>query len=112
MTVECQEQVELSGNCARPCICPDGSCQVLTSTFNPQLFEQGFSFHCIGRLPEAHIVKWRDSIHENDFSLCRYTPMKGLIRFFMTIQDFEILISSLEKVVSNERVVGGLRWQR
>ena len=89
---------------ARPNICPDLDCKVLVSTFDSQLFKRGYSFHCIGRLPEELTVKWKDSVHCNGNCLCIYTPLKGILKFLMTIQDFKILISSLEKVISDEWV--------
>ena len=94
----------MTGVNTRPCICPDLDCKMLVSTFDSQLFKQGYSFHCIGVLPEAHSVQWRSVQHINGHCLCIYTPLKGLLKFLMTIGDFEILNSSLGKVISDEWV--------
>ena len=83
----------------RPNICPDLACQALESTFDPLNFKLGYSFHCVGILPEAHTVQWRDSVHCNSHSLCIYTPLKGIIRFLMTVEDFESISSDLKRAV-------------
>ncbi len=88
----------------RPHICLDSACEMLVTTFDSQLFKLGYSFHCIGRLPEAHTVQWRSVQHINGYCLCIYTPLKGMLKFLMTIGDFQILNSSLEKVISDEWV--------
>lgn len=83
----------------RPNICPDKKCQVLASTFDSHNFRLGYSFHCVGELPEPLTVRWRDSVHCNGHSLCIYTPLKGIIRFLMAIEDFESIGSDLKKAV-------------
>lgn len=71
----------------RPKFCFDESCSVLISTFDEKSFNEGVSFFCFGKLKEKHIFKEKQTVHENDISHCYYTPLKGMIRFFMNIDD-------------------------
>jgi len=78
---------ELKGGEVRPPFCLDGSCQHLLSTYDEKSFEEGYSFFCFGKLKKAHVFKEKEALHENNLSHCYYTPLKGMIRFFMNEDD-------------------------
>lgn len=71
----------------RPRLCFDKNCSVLLSTFEEESFDEGVSFFCFGKLKEVHIFKEKQTVHENDLSHCYYTPLKGMLRFFMNVED-------------------------
>lgn len=71
----------------RPPFCYDKNCKVLLSTYDDEIFNKGFSFFCFGKLKKAHIFKDKETTHWNDISHCYYTPLKGMIRFFMNTDD-------------------------
>lgn len=90
----------------RPRICPDLQCELLWSDFLPSFVEQGYSFCCIGRLPTPHEFVWREVTHRNDFCLCQYSPMKGMIKFLMDRNDIEHQMAVLNmalRLVENKR---------
>ena len=71
----------------RPPFCYDKECEVIYSTYKDEDFDKGFSFFCFGKLKEAHIFKEKKVEHVNDLSHCYYTPLKGMIRFFVNTED-------------------------
>ena len=79
----------------RPRICPDLKCEVIWSDFLPAFIEQGYSFCCVGRLDKPHEFVWREVTHRNEFCLCQYSPMKGMIKFLMDRTDIEHQIAVL-----------------
>lgn len=86
----------------RPSICPDKDCHVLVSSYNEGNFRYGYSFHCIGQLPEPCTIIWKQAGHTNNYSFCMYTGLKGLIRFLMCCSDFEGISSDMERVLDYE----------
>ena len=72
---------------SRPKFCYDESCEILLSTFDEKSYHDGVSFFCFGKLKERRVFKEKDTVHENDISHCYYTPLKGMIRFFMNVED-------------------------
>lgn len=71
----------------RPKFCFDWSCSVLLSTFDEKSFDEGVSFFCFGKLKVRKVFKEKDMVHVNPISHCYYTPLKGMIRFFMNEDD-------------------------
>lgn len=71
----------------RPPFCFDKTCQVLLSTYNEEDFDKGYSFFCFGKLKEGRTFKDKEAVHWNDISHCYYTPLKGMLRFFMNKDD-------------------------
>lgn len=71
----------------RPPFCFDKSCQLLLSVYNKKSFDEGYSFFCFGKLAKTHVFKEREVLHENNISHCYYTPLKGMLRFFMNEDD-------------------------
>jgi hypothetical protein len=73
----------------RPKFCYDKSCKVVYSSYNLEDFDKGYSFFCFGKLKRGHLFheEGREAIHENNLSHCYYTPLKGMIRFFVNEQD-------------------------
>jgi len=71
----------------RPKFCYDWNCKVLLSTFDEKEFDQGLSFFCFGKMEKERTFIDKGTIHRNDISHCYYTPLKGMIRFFMNIDD-------------------------
>ncbi len=71
----------------RPIFCYDWSCKVLLSTFDEEDFDKGLSFFCFGKLEKTHFFTEKETTHTNDISHCYYTPLKGMIRFFMNTDD-------------------------
>lgn len=71
----------------RPKFCFDKNCKVLLSTYSKGCFDKGESFFCFGKLKGCHQFKEKKTYHVNDISHCYYTPLKGMIRFFMNTDD-------------------------
>lgn len=71
----------------RPPFCFDWSCRILVSTFDDDSFDKGHSFFCFGKLEKKQVFVDKETTHENDISHCYYTPLKGMIRFFMNTED-------------------------
>jgi len=71
----------------RPPFCFDKSCQLLLSTYEEKSFDEGYSFFCFGKLKKPQVFKEKQALHENTLSYCYYTPLKGMIRFFMCEDD-------------------------
>lgn len=71
----------------RPIFCYDKNCKVIYSTFQQEHFDEGYSFFCYGKLKKPHLFIEREAKHFNQLSHCYYTPLKGMIRFFVTIGD-------------------------
>ncbi len=71
----------------RPQFCFDETCKVLLSTYTQECFDKGESFFCFGKLKTSHKFKEKETTHENDTSHCYYTPLKGMLRFFMNTDD-------------------------
>jgi len=71
----------------RPSTCLDGTCVVLFSTFNADWVDKGGSFSCWGRMDEPRVTPYREVEHRNTHSHCVYTPLKGVIRFFICHED-------------------------
>jgi ribosomal protein L37E len=81
------EASEIDRKISRPPFCYDKECNVIYSTYKDEDFDKGFSFFCFGKLREAHIFKEKETEHINDLSHCYYTPLKGMIRFFVNAED-------------------------
>jgi hypothetical protein len=71
----------------RPKFCYDKDCTVVFSTYNEADFDKGFGFFCLGKLKEPKIFKEKSIEHVNGLSYCCYTPLKGMIRFFVNTDD-------------------------
>jgi uncharacterized protein YwqG len=71
----------------RPPFCFDKSCQLLLSVYDKKSFDEGYSFFCFGKLAKTQVFKEREILHENNISHCYYTPLKGMLRFFMNEDD-------------------------
>lgn len=71
----------------RPKFCYDKNCKVLLSTYSKECFDNGESFFCFGKLKDWHEFKEKKTFHANDISHCYYTPLKGMLRFFMNTDD-------------------------
>jgi hypothetical protein len=71
----------------RPKFCYDDECVVIYSTYREEDFRKGFSFFCFGRLKEPNVFKEKEVEHVNDLCHCYYTPLKGMIRFFVNTED-------------------------
>ena len=71
----------------RPKFCYDKDCKVILSTYEKESFDEGLSFFCFGKLKEPHKFKEKETVHENNISHCYYTPLKGMIRYFMNTDD-------------------------
>jgi len=71
----------------RPIFCYDKICEVIYSTFQQEHFDDGYSFFCYGKLKKPHLFIEKKAKHLNQLSHCYYTPLKGMIRFFVTIGD-------------------------
>ena len=71
----------------RPKFCFDESCNLLLSTFDEKSFNEGVSFFCFGKLKVKKVFEEKDMVHVNPISHCYYTPLKGMIRFFMNEDD-------------------------
>lgn len=67
--------------------CYDKDCKVIYTTYNAENFKKGYSFFCYGKLKTPHTFIERQAKHVNDISHCYYTPLKGMIRFFVCIGD-------------------------
>jgi len=81
------EASEIDCKISRPPFCYDKECKVIYSSYNDKDFDEGFSFFCFGKLREVHIFKEKETEHINDLSHCYYTPLKGMIRFFVNAED-------------------------
>lgn len=71
----------------RPHLCPDTNCKILHCTYDRKRFDEGASFICYGKILKPHIFLARTTEHVNEYSNCIYTPLKGLIRFFINRDD-------------------------
>jgi len=71
----------------RPPFCYDKDCHLIYTSYDPENFKRGFSFFCFGKLKKPHLFIEHEAKHLNDISHCYYTPLKGMIRFFVNIGD-------------------------
>ena len=71
----------------RPRFCYDNSCKLIYSTYEEKCFEEGCSFFCFGIMKKENVFKEKKTVHKNPISHCYYTPLKGMIRFFMNEDD-------------------------
>jgi len=71
----------------RPHICLDESCFMLWTAYRREYFDEGGSFECWGRLTETHEFQHKKTTHRNTHSHCIFTPLKGMIRFFLNDED-------------------------
>jgi len=71
----------------RPKICPDKSCEVMFNDYLARNFKRGASFHCWGKMSKQIEFISGKTEHLNEYSHCVYTPLKGLIRFFVNADD-------------------------
>jgi len=87
----------------RPKLCPDPSCEILFTDYQFKQFKQGASFHCWGRMREQ--IRWISgkTEHLNEYSHCVYTPLKGLIRFFLNADDAWTDIIGLSRLLDHAK---------
>lgn len=71
----------------RPIWCWDKSCKLIYTSFNLENFNKGYSCFCFGKLKKSHLFIEKEAKHKNELSHCYYTPLKGVVRFFVTIGD-------------------------
>ena len=87
----------------RPKFCLDELCEILVSSYSEGDLAEGYSFECFGKLKEENIFKEKDIIHKNNISHCRYTPLKGMLRFFENINDIQgqiqVQLRVMEKLI-------------
>ena len=79
--------MDIDKKITRPKFCFDQTCEIIYSTFNEEQYIEGFSFFCFGKLKQTHIFKEKEVVHDNNLSHCYYTPLKGMIRFFVNQED-------------------------
>ena len=87
----------------RPAVCLDSRCTPLYSHFEADMFEQGYSFDCVGRLEEPHEFRWRDVVHVNTHCHCIYTPLKGINKFLITVDDAFSTYSMMAHVLEDAK---------
>jgi len=71
----------------RPPFCFDKTNKVIYSTYDKEDFDKGWSFFCYGKLSKLHVFRERKVEHRNDMCHCYYTPLKGMIKFYINIED-------------------------
>jgi hypothetical protein len=95
----------------RPDTCIDKQCGFIYSSFDKDRndIEKGFSYFCYGKLPGNHIgadFKHIDAQHDNDISHCIYTPLKGIIRFFVNKDDLWIELLGMMMTLDKLHPIG------
>jgi len=64
-----------------------GNCEVIFSRYSKEGFDKGASSFCYGKMAQEHKFIEKETEHINNFSHCLYTPLKGIIRFFLNEDD-------------------------
>jgi len=64
-----------------------GDCEPIFSRYSRENFDKGASCFCYGQMTTEHIFTAKATEHINDLSHCLYTPLKGIIRFFLNEND-------------------------
>jgi len=83
----------------RPHICLDESCFMLFTSYRREYFDEGGSFECWGRLTKTHEFQHEETTHRNTHSHCIFTPLKGMIRFFLNAEDAWMDIQGYQTVI-------------
>lgn len=83
----------------RPHLCLDQSCFMLFTSYRREGFDEGLSFECWGRLAETHEFQHKETTHRNTHGHCIFTPLKGMIRFFLGVEDAQADIDGYRTVI-------------
>jgi hypothetical protein len=76
----------------RPRCCPEPRCTPLYQyPYRPERLPPGESFSCFGRMAEPVTFVYDGVEHANDLNHCDYTPLKGVIRWQETREDWEAI---------------------
>ncbi|UZE92536.1 MAG: hypothetical protein IB616_01625 [Methanosarcinales archaeon] len=72
----------------KPSFCTEANCECIWHTlFEPDDWKDGYSFECIGRMKEPVEFKYKKAVHVNTHYHCIWTPLKGWVKFDVTIED-------------------------
>lgn len=89
---------------ARPFCCPEPTCEPIYAynLFAPPV--AGESFICFGRMSRPIEFVYDGKRHPNDLNHCDYTPLKGIIRWQETREDWQGVVKvfsrALEKLAA------------
>lgn len=72
---------------ARPHLCFDDGCKILWASYDKEAVAKGWSYFCFGKLKEPHKFKEKECEHVNEYCYCAYTPLKGVLRFYINEGD-------------------------
>ena len=71
----------------RPHLCLDNTCKIMWVSYDKKHHDKGWSYFCFGKLKEPHIFTEKECKHINEYCYCVYTPLKGVLRFFINEND-------------------------
>ena len=71
----------------RPCLCFDKTCKILYNVYDEEYHNKGYSYFCFGKLKEPHVFMEKECKHINEYCYCVYTPLKGVLRFYINEND-------------------------
>ena len=80
----------------RPWLCPEPICNPIHNLRDGdykdiRIPEPGQSFLCAGIMQKPVEFTYDRVIHNNNLNSCSYTPLKGLIRWQETAEDWQLL---------------------
>lgn len=68
-------------------LCPDKDCKRVWTNYSKEEFNDGYSHSCYGVLKKKYCLVAKKAKHDNEASHCIYTPFKGMIHYFATLND-------------------------
>lgn len=96
----------------RPDPCPEENCQCLDQTcYTKTIFKEGFSFFCVGKVIDEGRIEFTEgnTLHDNQFHFCIWTPMKGWIKLLVNTHDLFLMqlgINSLRRYQGLKELTG------
>jgi hypothetical protein len=87
----------------RPHLCFDKDCKIIFNSYNKEYVEKGYSYFCFGKLKEPHKFTEKECVHVNDYCHCVYTPLKGVLRFFINEGDAWIYQLGMCGILNNAK---------
>ena len=85
-------------------VCPNKDCvKLLHMGGDDKWIEEGGSVFCVGKLPEASRLKFKNVVHVNDYAFCVFTPKKGTVDFLINANDAFIIENLMGAILKNYR---------
>ena len=95
----------------RPWCCPEPRCMPIHNIqVERDKATPGDSFVCFGLMPTPVAFTYDGVEHQNDLNHCDYTPLKGVVRYQETADDWRASQNMYNRALNTLKQIRGTDW--